>query len=317
MTIRIDELDTTNNPSLQHVFAAMKDGLTVQLSVQQVHDLIRTSILGGATPEELDTFFEIAQSLGEDPDLVGTINADLATRLKVDGSNVGGNAAALRTALALGALATKTYINDLDWSGSSLAVTRGGHGGTTAAQGRDNLGITALFDETMVDDMQVQTIGTAVSAVDFTVPATGGAFFLIITDARFSADAAWNWRTNQGAGFSSGATDYQRKTLWGVALASTADTQDTAGLVAATSFKTDSGANLIPSFFMGIFTPGSASIWPMLSGIFGGYTTTDAYGIGAIYGARRNIGRVTQLRFSPSSGTLTRGTYILGRIRGA
>lgn len=78
--IRIDELDTTLTPSMTHVFPVMKDGRTSQMSVSQVHDLIRSELMGGATPEELDTLFEIAQSLGDDPDFVGTVTTMLAAK---------------------------------------------------------------------------------------------------------------------------------------------------------------------------------------------------------------------------------------------
>lgn len=72
MSIRIDELDTTNNPSLQHVFAAMKDGLTVQLSVQQVLALVRAN-LAETAPETLDTIDEIAAALQNNADVISTL----------------------------------------------------------------------------------------------------------------------------------------------------------------------------------------------------------------------------------------------------
>lgn len=96
--IRIDQLPTTLYPSLLHVFAAMKDNDTVQLSLQQVLDLVKGAIVGAA-PGTLDTLDEIAAALNDNPNQINTILTEQANRLKLDGSNLGANGPALRAAL--------------------------------------------------------------------------------------------------------------------------------------------------------------------------------------------------------------------------
>lgn len=84
MTIQIDQLPTTVLPSAEHTFPAMRDGLSVQLAVQQVIDLTRSVILGGATPAELDTFLELAAAIGNDANFAGSMANALAARVRID-----------------------------------------------------------------------------------------------------------------------------------------------------------------------------------------------------------------------------------------
>lgn len=79
MAITIEGLTPTVLPSRDHVFPAMKDGLTVKLTVGQVLDLLIDS-----APGTLDTLNEIAAALGDDPDFSATILAALAKRVRVD-----------------------------------------------------------------------------------------------------------------------------------------------------------------------------------------------------------------------------------------
>lgn len=114
--VRIDELNPELLPSLEHVVAAMKDGATVQFSFQQVADLILAVIRGDA-PEALDTLEELA-------DLTGTLQTDINTRLKKDGSNIGAGAGTLLTALGFSAF-IQTLLDDADAATlrSSLGLT--------------------------------------------------------------------------------------------------------------------------------------------------------------------------------------------------
>lgn len=114
--VRIDELNPELLPSLDHVVAAMRDGATVQFSFQQVADLILTVIRGGA-PEALDTLKELA-------DLTDTLQTDINTRLKKDGSNIGAGAGTLLTALGFSTF-VQTLLDDADAATlrSSLGLT--------------------------------------------------------------------------------------------------------------------------------------------------------------------------------------------------
>ncbi|QIG67661.1 hypothetical protein EVB51_044 [Rhizobium phage RHph_Y17] len=76
---RIDQLPTTLLPSLQHAFPAMKDGLTVQLKVQQIIDLL----VNGA-PTALDTWLELVDAIEDDQSAIAGINTALANRLRFD-----------------------------------------------------------------------------------------------------------------------------------------------------------------------------------------------------------------------------------------
>lgn len=80
--IRIDELDPTLLPSVDHEVAAMKDGETVKLSVQQIIDLARVIIVAAITdgaPGALDTLNELAAALGDDADFAATLASQLTT----------------------------------------------------------------------------------------------------------------------------------------------------------------------------------------------------------------------------------------------
>nr|QIG67159.1 hypothetical protein EVB34_054 [Rhizobium phage RHph_TM26] len=72
---RIDALPTTILPSRTHTVPAMKDGLTVQLTVGQLLDLVI-----GAAPGSLDTLDELAAALADDANYAATVTAALATK---------------------------------------------------------------------------------------------------------------------------------------------------------------------------------------------------------------------------------------------
>jgi len=83
MGIRIDALDPTVLPSVLHEIAAMKDGLTVKLTIQQISGLVAAALVDSA-PVTLDTLNELAAALGDDPNFAATMATALGLRIRVD-----------------------------------------------------------------------------------------------------------------------------------------------------------------------------------------------------------------------------------------
>ena len=104
--------------------------------------------------------------------------ADLAI---ADGGTGASTAAGARTNLGLGSLATKSTINNGDWSGTDLAVANGGTGASDAATARANLGLT---------------IGTNVQAFDAQLADVAG---LTPTDGNFIVGDGTNFVAESGA----------------------------------------------------------------------------------------------------------------------
>lgn len=81
MGIRIDALDAAASADRTHVVPAMKDNLTVKLTVGQILDL-----LVDAAPGSLDTLNELAAALGDDANFAATVTAALAAKASLTGA---------------------------------------------------------------------------------------------------------------------------------------------------------------------------------------------------------------------------------------
>lgn len=86
MGIRIDALDATASPSRDHEVPAIKDGLTVKLTVGQILDLIIDS-----APGALDTLNELAAALGDDANFATTVTNALALKAPLASPTFTGN----------------------------------------------------------------------------------------------------------------------------------------------------------------------------------------------------------------------------------
>jgi hypothetical protein len=119
MGIRIDALNAALAATRDHRIPAMKDGVTVYLTAGQILDLII-----GSAPGVVDTIEELAASLGNDPDAVGTLTALINARL-VAANNLSDLVDA-PTALTNLGLSTyfKTLVGETD--AQSLLTTLGG-----------------------------------------------------------------------------------------------------------------------------------------------------------------------------------------------
>jgi len=106
----------------------------------------------------------------------------LGTALAVANGGTGATtAAAARTALGLGSLATLSSVNNANWSGTDLAVANGGTGASDAATARSNLGLA---------------IGSNVQAYDAGLNAIAG---LAVTNGNFIVGNGSTWVAESGA----------------------------------------------------------------------------------------------------------------------
>lgn len=214
----------------------------------------------------------------------GFVAAGLALKLDLDGGNVPDGGAELRG--ALGAVSQAAY----------------------------DVALAELF----TDDLQVQKVTTAVSYVEFDVPAGGECFMLIGMGIRHTNDGNISFQTAAVATFASGGTDYDSKWLYSVGVSSPVPgtVQSGAPVITSNTYG-DGSAGLIPVQFSGILFAGNANVWPSFLVNSSYYSVGDDPAVQQTHVYRRSVGRVGKLRFGHTGGTFTRGTFILARIRGS
>lgn len=238
------------------------------------------ALIGGA-PGALDTLNELAAAIGDDADYAASTVTALAGKLARDGSN---------------------FTDD-----------------TEKATFRVAAGISALFDETLTDDLQVQKVTTAVSYVEFDIPASDGECFMLMgLGIRSTNNGNITFQTSPLTAFDSGATDYDAKWHYAVGAATpVSGTLQSGAPVITSEFYGDAGAQYIPVSFQGLLFAGNANVWPSFMVNSSYYSTADDPAVQSTQVYRRASGRIAKLRFGHTGGTLTRGTFILARIRGS
>lgn len=261
--VRIDELNGTALPSSQHVFPAMKDGVTVKLTVQQVSDLVRAVILDG-TPAALDTLNELAAALGDDANYAATITAALGEKLVKSQS------------LA-------------DLPDKQLA--------------RVNLGVPAI--------VSIQTVTSAVSAVDISLPSGYNFFSLkamgvkcsdvagVTLRGRFSADG--------GGSFYTAAENYR----WASIITNPGGTNGVIGQMNSVDDSMIMANNLYGDFTSDFQSEISVQANPSVVSNTAVYGPTSGM-ITHQYASKLLVaGSVNLLRLFPSAGTITAGKFVL------
>jgi hypothetical protein len=198
MAIRIDDLTPTVLPSRDHVVPAMKEGLTVKLTLGQILDLF----VEGA-PEALNTWLELVEKLADDDDALAAIVAALDKRLRVDGAQtftpiekaqglsnlVGGPVSGFRNKLINprfsinqpAAPASATLAANAHWYDGWKA----GSGGCTLSENNGVVTITAGTIVQIIEGADIEAgthvinwTGTASCAVDGVAKARGDTFTL-------------------------------------------------------------------------------------------------------------------------------------------
>ncbi len=208
-------------------------------------------------------------------------------------------------------------LNEIDPTGASLDVLAqiGKRARFDAAQtltGAEKAQILANIGAVGTSDTQVQVVSSPVSAIDFTIPATGGAFDLIAADVNYSASGALGVRVSfDGASFASGASDYLRTTILQNSSTLTGVSSNNDSIPLTSLAIVTAG---IPIEFAGVFSPGAAANRPSMTGQTMFATTGPLLVQGQYSGQTIATGRAQKIRLLMSTGNITGGTFILRKI---
>ncbi|QIG68898.1 hypothetical protein EVB71_046 [Rhizobium phage RHph_Y55] len=184
---RIDQLPTTLLPSLQHAFPAMKDGLTVQLKVQQIIDLL----VNGA-PTALDTWLELVAAIQSDESAIAAINTALGNRLRFDAAQA---LTALQKAQAITNLGASNLSPDFIQGMllSNDGVNPNTHVNVLAGFCKGNNGSILLTNNATVTKRLDQNwaAGSGVGGLDTGTKANGATYFLYALQK--ASDGSFDW----------------------------------------------------------------------------------------------------------------------------
>lgn len=155
MAIRIDALDATVLPSRDYVVPAMRDGLTVKLTIGQILDL-----LVGAAPGALNTLEELAAALADDENFAATVTASLATKASLTGAETLTNKTLTTPTLVLkqSSSPTPTAEGDAQWDTDDNALVVGDGSGQK------------IFRPTSWETIGTVDISSSTPSVDIAIP---------------------------------------------------------------------------------------------------------------------------------------------------
>lgn len=183
--MRIDQLPTTLLPTMQHVFPAMKDGLTVQLSVGQVLD-----VLVNGAPTALDTWLELVGAIEADQASITSILTALNNRLRFDAAQT---LTALQKAQAIANLGAANLSPDFI---QGMALSNDGGNPNThinVATGFLKGGSILLTNGATLTKRLDQNwaAGTGAGGLDTGVKANNGTYFLYALQK--ASDGSFDW----------------------------------------------------------------------------------------------------------------------------
>lgn len=146
------------------------------------------------------------------------------------------------------------------------------------------------------------------AVMDFALPVAGADYEVHFKNVNFSADAQFLLRisSNSGASYDQGASDYSRTAAWNQNGTWVAGNNQGDAL-----FLTDSAAAGSWKSGRFDFNPGSASVHPRITGGASTFAMPSAGPLvhGVFGGGRAATVAATNIRFLPSTGTFTAGTF--------
>lgn len=224
----------------------------------------------------------------------------------------GANAAAQRTSLGLGSLATLSTVTSAEVSANTLTFADFQRTGSVGQVWQSN---GAGADPSYVGSMTLLASGTvsAVATLDLTLPSGYKLFKLFLNDYRPVTNAVslcWRVSVDNGATYISTANyGYVQVIATTVSAGAAGEGHATSQAQGIIGYVTDNSANGINSVVADVW-PATATSFPTVLSV-GAQLTGAAYGVLTNFGTYGATGRITNIRLYFSSGNIQTATYAL------